>query len=91
MITFDEILLLTRPVTNISYVTYGTCHQNIFSAISVTNIDLTQIFLFASQGQIENQLGLDTLKGPMNRDLRVIDIGETVSAGSNERLLSGLG
>ena len=91
MITFDEILLLTRPVTNISYVTYGTCHQNIFSAISVTNIDLTQIFLFASQGQIENQLGLDTLKGPMNKDLRVIDIGETVSAGSNERLLSGLG
>ena len=91
MITFDEILLLTRPVTNISYVTYGTCHQNIFSAISVTNIDLTQICLFASQGQNENQSGLETLKRLMNQDLRVIDIGETVSAGSNERLLSGLG
>ena len=47
--------------------------------------------MFASQGQNENQSGLETLKRLMNQDLRVIDIGETVSTGSNERLLSGLG
>ena len=69
----------------------------ILSTIPVTNVDLThfdsRIFetgpIFG--GQIENQPWLETLKGPMNKDLRVIDIGETVSTGSNERLLSGLG
>ena len=40
------------------------------------------------QGQVGDKPGFETDKGPMNQDLRVIDIGETVSTGSNERLIT---